>query len=205
MTSNLHVKLAGIALLLIAGCSINVHDSDRASSGDNGKHDEVTIKSPLGGLHVDTSKVDAKDTGMSVYPGARIKQKENDNDNKANVNIDTPWFGLKVVALTYDTDDSKEKVWAYYKKELSKYGKVLECRPGSPDMDIKASSDDKNQLTCRDDKNSKNHQGVNFDSDESLRVGTRDHQRVVGFKHAASGTEFSLVYIETHGGENDKA
>ncbi len=204
MTSKLHIKLLGLALLLIAGCSINVHDSDHASN-DGKKHDEVTLKSPFGGLHVDTDKVDAKDTGMSVYPGARLKQKDNDNDNKADVNISTPWFGLKVVALTYDTDDSQDKVWAYYKKELSKYGKVLECRPGSPDMNIVA-SDDKNQLTCHDEKNSKNHHGVNFDSDSpQLKVGTADHQRVVGFKHSASGTEFSLVYIETHGDDKDKA
>lgn len=201
MTSNLHVKIAGIALLLIAGCSINVHDSDNASN-DGKKHDEVTLKSPFGGLHVETDKVNAKDTGISVYPGARLKQKDSDNDNKADVNIDTPWFGLKVVALTYDTDDSKDKVWAYYKKELSKYGKVLECRPGSPDLNITA-GEDKNQITCND-KDAKNNHGVNFDSNEMLKVGTADHQRVVGFKNVSSGTEFSLVYVETHGGDKDK-
>jgi hypothetical protein len=201
MTSNSHVKLAGFALLLIAGCSINVHDTDRASN--DGKHDEVTLKSPLGGLHVQTDKVDAKDTGLSVYPGARLKEKENGDDNKANVNIDTPWFGVKVVALSYTSDDPQDKVWDYYKKELSKYGKVLECRPGSPDMDIKAKND--NQLTCHD-KGSKDNHGVNFDSDEPiLKVGTADHQHVVGFKHSSSGTQFSLVYIETHGDAKDKA
>src|SRR6185437_17073466 len=97
-----HVKLAGIALLFIAGCSINVHDHDRAGNdASDGKDKEVTIKSPLGGLHVRTDKVDPKQMGLSVYPGARLKEKEGNNDSKADVNIDTPWFGLKVVALKY--------------------------------------------------------------------------------------------------------
>src|SRR5436190_22458096 len=105
MRTNIPVKAAGIVLLLIAGCSIHVKDSDNASN-DDGKNKDVAIKSPFGGLNVHTAHVDPKDTGMSVYPGARLKENENGHDNKANVNIDTPWFGVKVVALTYETDDS---------------------------------------------------------------------------------------------------
>jgi hypothetical protein len=201
MQSNHHVKIAGLALLLLIGCSINVHDKDRAGDDNNSKNKEVTIKSPFGGLHVDTEKVDASQMGLSVYPGARLKEKENGNDNKANVNIDTPWFGVKVVALTYQSDDSQDKIWDYYRKELSKYGKVLECRPGSPDMNIKKT--DKNTLTCDEDK----HNGkVNVNPDEPhLKVGFEDRQRVVAFKKTSNGTEFSLVYVQTHGDENDKS
>src|SRR4051812_45905250 len=104
MTSNPHVKIAGLALLLIAGCSIDVKNNEQASNGEK-KNQDVSIKSPFGGLKVKTKDVDPKDTGMTVYPGARLKEKDNGNDNKANVNIDTPFFGLKVVALTYLTDD----------------------------------------------------------------------------------------------------
>ena len=199
MTSNLHVKIAGIALLLIAGCSINVHDSGKAEDGQPNK--DVTIKSPFGGLHVRTDNVDPKQMGLTVYPGAKIKEKEpSDQENKADVNIDTPWFGLKVVALKYVSDDPEEKVWDYYKKELSKYGKVLECKPGSPDMDLVAK--DKNQLTCKDQGKD---QKVHVDHDEiSLRVGEQDHQRVVGFKRSGAGTEFDLVYVEVRGDEKDK-
>src|SRR5438105_11605858 len=203
MTSNLHAKIAGFALLLLAGCSINVKKSDQAdNSGEKSK--DVTIKSPFGGLHVRTNDVDPKEMGLSVYPGARLKEKENgDSENKANVNIDTPWFGLKVVALKYVSDDPQEKIWDYYKKELSKYGHVLECKPGSPDMDIVAK--EKNQLTCRDHGN-KNHRGnMNIDSDEpTLKVGNEDHQRVVGFKRSGGATEFDLVYVQTRGDEKDK-
>ena len=201
-----HIKILGILLLFIAGCSINVHDHDRAGneSGD-GKDKEVTIKSPLGGLHVRTDNVDPKQMGLTVYPGAQLKEKEpGDSENKANVNIDTPWFGLKVVALKYVSNDPQDKIWDYYKKELSKYGKVLECRPGSPDMNIVAT--EKNQLTCDQKDSSKNKGHVNIDNDEiNLRVGTEGRQRVVGFKKTANGTEFDLVYVETHGEDKDAA
>ena len=200
MTPNISLKTAALGVLLLTGCSINVKHGDNADN-DSSKDKEVTIKSPLGGLHVRTDKVDAKDTGMTVYPGARLKQKDNGDDNQANVNIDTPWFGVKVVALTYLTDDPQEKVWDYYKKELSKYGKVLECRPGSRDMQITAS--EKNQLTCSD-KGSKHDMHINPD-EPHLKVGTDDRQRVVGFKRSGNGTEFSLVYVVTHGEDKDKS
>jgi hypothetical protein len=201
--SNRHIKIAGLALLLLAGCSIHVKDHERsAEDADKSKDKEVTIKSPFGGLHVDTDKVDPKQMGLSVYPGARLKEKENGNDSKANVNIDTPWFGLKVIALKYESDDPQEKIWDYYKKELSKYGKVLECRPGSPDLNIVAK--EKNELTC-DKGKSRNKSHVNIDSDEnSLRVGREDHQRVVGIKQSSKGTEFDLVYVETRGDQKEK-
>jgi len=201
---NRYVTIAGLALLLLAGCSIHVKDNDRASNdSDNSKDKDVTIKSPFGGLHVRTDNVDPKQVGLTVYPGATLKEKENGNDSKANVNIDTPWFGLKVVALSYESSDPQEKIWDYYKKELSKYGKVLECKPGSPDMAIKAT--EKNQLTC-ENHGSKNNRHVNIDADSGeLKVGTDERQRVVGFKHSDKGTGFSLVYVETHGEDKDKS
>lgn len=201
---NRNVTIAGVALLLLAGCSIHVKDAERDADGSKNK--DVTIKSPFGGLHVRTNDVDAKDLGLTVYPGARLKEKAgDDHDNKADVNIDTPWFGLKVVALKYVSDDSQDKVWAYYKKELSKYGHVLECKPGSPDMDVVAKDDD--QLTCHEHQRKDHNANLNLDSDEpSLRVGSQSHQRVVGFKKPfGGGTEFDLVYVATRGDEKEKS
>jgi hypothetical protein len=182
------------ALILLSGCNIHT------KHGDMGNDKDVSISSPLGGLKVRTDKVDPKDTGLSVYPGAKLKEKSNDhNDNKANVNIDTPWFGLKVVALSYQTDDPQEKVWDYYKKEMSKYGHVLECKPGS--ADLKITSDEKNTLTCERKKDDK--RGLNIHAEDvELKVGTEDHQRLVGFKPSSKGTEFSLVYIVIREGKD---
>jgi len=192
MNRNLIVSLLAGALI-VAGC--NIHSKHEDGEG----HDKnVKIDTPLGGLNVRTDNVEAKDTGLSVYPGAVAKERtDRDHDEKkANVNIDTPWFGLKVVALTYQSGDSQEKVWDYYKKELAKYGRVLECKPGSPDMD--AQSNDKDELTCREDKKN------NFKYDSkgmSLKVGTQKKQRIVAIKPDGSGTEFSLVYVVTREGK----
>ena len=43
---------------------------------------------------------------LPVYPGARPKEKDEDGDEKsANVDISTSAFGLKVVAIEYETND----------------------------------------------------------------------------------------------------
>jgi hypothetical protein len=177
------------AALIVSGCSIQ-------SKHEDGEHREknVKIETPLGGMNVKTDEVEAKDTGLSVYPGAVLKERENDKDEKkANVNIDTPWFGLKVVALSYQSKDSNEKIWEYYKKEMSKYGRVLECKPGSPDMEIHGGDDE--VLTCRDSKKAR----VKYSDGQemSLKVGTPAKQRIVAVKRDGSGTEFSLVYVAT--------
>jgi hypothetical protein len=187
-----HLTVAA-TLAMLAGCNIHTRK--------DGAEKNVSISSPLGALKVRTDNVDPKDTGLPVYPGARLKPQTDDhNQGKANVNIDTPWFGLKVVALTYLSDDSQQKVWDYYKKEMSKYGRVLECKPGSPDMNAEAK--EKGDVTCQGKGGHK--KGMHIDSDDvELKVGTEDHQRIVGFKPSSNGTQFSLVYVVTHGESKD--
>src|SRR5205809_8112808 len=94
------------ALLLFAGCSINV------KKGDNGEDKNVDIDTPFGGIHVKKG-ADVRDTGLPVYPGAKAKEKEKDNsdgEKSANVDISTSAFGLKVVAVEYQTRDAPNKV-----------------------------------------------------------------------------------------------
>lgn len=199
MKSNKAGSLLITALLsasaLVAGCSMQVGDKNKEGE------QKVAIQTPLGNMKVDTHEVDARDTGLPVYPGARPAEKEGEgNQNKANVNMDTPWFGLKVVALSFETDDPQDKVWAFYKKEMAKYGRVLECKPGSPDANTTNQGDE--VLGCYD-KDEKDHRGSravreNFHiEDQELKVGIPGKQRVVGFKPSAKGTKFSLVYIVT--------
>jgi hypothetical protein len=193
--------ISGLAAsLILGGCSIDHHRSKNEEGSDKDKN--VEIKTPLGGLKVTTDDVDAKDTGLAVYPGARIKPSDDkDGDKKANVNINTPWFGLKVVALEYESDDAQDKIWDFYKKELSKYGKVLECKPGSPDMNIEKK--EKDDLTCKDSNvriNGKESKAITIEKDEwQLKVGSANKQRVVGLKQKNGKTNFALVYVNTRG------
>jgi hypothetical protein len=188
-----------LSTILVAGCNLNL----KKNEGENGKKVEIT--SNLGDLKVNTQEVDPKATGLSVYPGSRPKERTRHDENQANVNINTPWFGLKVVAVTYLTDDSPEKVWEFYKKDMSQYGKPLECRPGSPDLKLEKKNED--DLVCHDDGRSngrRGRRGVSLSVDEmELKVGTDSRQRIVAVKRNGSGTEYSLVYVITReGGES---
>src|ERR1700747_102835 len=89
-------------VLSLSACSVNVKK-------DNGGDDKnVDIKTPFTDIHVEKN-ANARDTGLPVYPGARLKPTSGDEDNNANVNLSAFGFGLKVVVLKYESDDSPTK------------------------------------------------------------------------------------------------
>jgi protein involved in sex pheromone biosynthesis len=171
------------AVLLLSACSINV------KKGQNGQDKQVDISSPVGGIHV-SKGVNPEDVGIALYPGATLKAKGNGEDKSANVNLSSFGFGLKVVALEYESTDSPEKVVAFYKDQLKRYGNVLVCHTSGIDVnpDVRK-HDDSNELTCEHDG------GHNLE----LKVGTKDNQHIVAIEPSGSGSNFSLVYVRTHG------
>lgn len=175
--------LGVVALVFVlGGCRINEkHD---------GENKKVDIQTPFGDMKVNTN-ADVRDTGLPVYPGARPKPGDEHNRNSANVNLNTSMFGLKVVAMTYLSDDSPDKILSYYGGEMKKYGDVITCKGGDVgNVKIKSKSgEDSDALTCdKDDHGS--------DTVE-LKVGAKSKQRVVAVKPSGKGSEFSLVYVQT--------
>lgn len=123
------------------------------------------------------------DVGLPDYPGAK-PYLEDDDSHAGNIRISTPGFGVKVVAVELETADKPEKVAAFYKDALAKYGSVLECRDA-------ASAQKRNRtivLDCDDDEHS-SHELV-------YKVGTEDNQRIVAIKPHGAGTQFSLVHVD---------
>lgn len=178
-----------LAALLLPACSVNVKKEK------NGEDKRVDISTPVGGIHV-SKGADVADVGLTVYPGARPKQEDsNGSDKSANVNISGFGYGLKVVALEYQSDDSPAKLVAFYKDQLKKYGNVLECHTMHLDVntDIKGSDHPSNQLGCEGES------GNNIE----LKVGTKENQHIVAVEPDGKGTSFSLVYVRTHGKEAD--
>src|SRR5258705_8456378 len=109
------------ALVILPGCSINVKDKNK-----NGEK-RVDIRTPMGDIHVN-EQPDIRETGLPLYAGARAAPKDNGEDKKsANVNISGMGFVLKVVAAEFQSDDSPDKVIAYYDKELHRFGKPIQC------------------------------------------------------------------------------
>lgn len=172
--------LSLICLLAFSGCSITTHDK-----GD-GKKDDVDIKTPFGSLSVKEGNSNVKDTGLALYPGAREQKDSGDDHNSANVNISSSLFGLKVVALKFASNDPSDKVLAFYRKEMGKYGKVVDCTGG---FNMNFHHHDKDaEVSC--DNDSHGH-----DYKEELKVGTENNQRIMAVKQKDNGSEFTLVYV----------
>ncbi len=176
------------AFLLFEACSVNVKK-------DTEGHDKnVDINTPFGGIHVNEN-ADVRDTGLSVYPGARPKEKSDSGEEKsANVDISTSAFGLKVVAVEYESDAAPEKLISYYQDQLKKYGKVLQCHTShSPSYtgphDHNRGSD---ELKCEGDNNGKTIE---------LKAGTESNQHIVSIEPQSKGSDFALVYVRTRGKE----
>lgn len=183
--------LIGVAFtfwLTLLACSVNVKDHDAKGS------DKVDITTPLGGIHVN-EQVDVRDTGLTVYPGARKKPKTGDDEKGANVNISTSFFAVRVAAIEYESDDPPSKVVAFYQEQLKKFGDVVECHTTKHGGDLDVKAGDKNShspVSCK---------GSNSGNVIELKVGTEDHQHLVSIEPQDKGTDFALVFIETRGKE----
>ena len=180
--------IAGLALglmILLSACSINVKKQK------DGQDKQVDINTVVGGIHVN-KQVNPNDVGIAIYPGARLKPENFNGESKsANVDISGFGYGLKVVALEYESDDAPTKVLDYYRDQLKKYGDVLVCHTNHLDVnaDVKELNKGSNELTCEGSA------GMNVE----LKVGTKDNQHIVAVQPEGKGSSFSLVYVRTHG------
>lgn len=184
-----------LGTLVLSGCSVNVRDHDNEGNA------KVDISTPVGGIHVDQN-ADARDTGLSVYPGAKLKPKTRDGDQKsANVNLSAFGFGLKVVALEYESDDPPAKIIAYYQDQLKKYGNVVQChgKRVKLDDDVPFVGGRKGyvvggNLKCENDDSG---------STVELKVGTDDNQRIVSVDPEGKGSDFAIVWVRVRGKQGE--
>jgi hypothetical protein len=188
---------AAVSLLLLAlplatvGCSINVN------KGENGEDKKVKIDTPIGNIHVNADKPSGS-LGIAVYPGA-VAQPDHDGDKDADVQLGFGEWKMRVQVAHYNTSDDRDKVLAYYRKSLARYGDVIECRDdqpvGSPDKTAEG-------LTCSE-KDKEHHIKV-MNSDDgglSLRAGSKRHQHIVAFDKddgatAGGPTKFTLIALD---------
>ena len=174
-----------VALFALAACDVNVKKDSQ------GEDKNVDIRTPVGDIKVDKD-ADARDTGLPVYPGARLRRDDDKDHKSANVNLSFGEYGLKVVALEYESDDAPEKLVSFYQAQLKKYGNVIECHVHSRGDQVKADTKhDSDALTCED----------NGGSTIELKVGTKQNQRIVSVEPQDKGCHFALVRVQTHGKE----
>lgn len=158
------------------------------------------VRSSVGDLHVGKD-ADAHKQGLPLYPGARLKHEE--NNDPLNFGILTESFGMKLVVAKYESDDTPDKVVAYYRGKLRKYGKVLECHSHEHGGNVSVHDDKDSQQDAAKSKELK------CDEDSGpvteLKVGTEDNQHVVAVEtgDGNKGTNFALVYVYTRGKRGD--
>lgn len=185
----LHLAMASLLLTALLGCTV------KTSKDQGGKDKDVDIRTPFGSLSVHGGNTDTKELGLSVYPGAKPKDKKEDgNDDDANVNISSSMFGLKVVVQKFQSSDAPDKVLSYYEKEMGKYGKVVTCNGG---MNMSFEHHDKDDpVSCNGDSDH------DHEYKTELKVGTQNNQHVMAVKPSGKGSEFVLVYVRAKTYEN---
>ncbi|HXY14071.1 MAG TPA: hypothetical protein VEI26_06190 [Terriglobales bacterium] len=180
---------AALAVCLVfPACSVSVKDHD---SGDS----KVDIETPIGGIHVN-EEADVHDTGLPPYPGARQKPSSDGETKSANVNISSGLFGVKVVAIEYESDDPPGKILAFYRKRMTKFGDIVECHTDKHGGDMVARSGEHGSrpVSC---------EGDNSGNVVELKTGTEDNEHLVSVEPHGKGSDFAVVYIRTRGKQAD--
>jgi hypothetical protein len=151
----------------------------------------------------------AKDVGLPLYPGSHRSKDSSDDSSALNMGLWGGSTGFKMALLKMESTDSPEKVAAFYRKALTKYGKVLTCgaagssagtasdAPVNPDsQNSKDAGNSSPALDCSNDKPDKG----GFE----LKSGTKEKQHIVGITPEGKLTTFTLIYIETRGLDDNK-
>src|ERR1700756_3030750 len=144
-------------------------------------------------IHADA---DAADVGLPSYPGA-IKKSDLDGDRSGfSFGLWGESFGIKLAVVSYRSVDSVDKVAAFYRDALAKYGPVLDCsrnqkKPDAPHVHHDDKADKDTPVTCDNDT---------VEAGGRLyKVGTHRAQRVFKAARWHDGASFELVRVEQHG------
>lgn len=180
--------------------AVGMLDGCHAESSKGVAGDQVKVSTPFGGLQMKV-KTDqdaaGSGTGVPVYPGATLVQKgkEKGDSGTADINVSFGSMRLRVEVLSYQTDDSADKVRDFYQKELGRFGTVIACvnqhAVGAPSRTAEG-------LTCDNDSNDKikgTVSGTDANSVE-LKAGSPQHQHAVSIEKEGNGTKFALIRID---------
>ncbi len=78
------------------------------------------------------AEASAKDVGLPLYPGARPQKDTEDDSPSAKFGMWGNALAFKLAVLKLESSDPMDKIAAFYRKALAKYGTVLDCGSASP-------------------------------------------------------------------------
>jgi hypothetical protein len=178
-----------LGILLAAAPPLGAQDDK-----DSGKTESEKGRHSIG--FIASEEASAKDVGLPLYPGARRHKDTSDESAAVQFGLWGGDSGFKLAVLKLESNDAPEKVAAFYRKALAKYGKVLDCGDSSKATSEKAKSNSTNELSCEEDQPDK--------GEHVLKAGTKQEQHVVGIKASADLTVFQLVYVMARGSDGSK-
>lgn len=131
-----------------------------------------------------SGKASTSDVGLPLYPHSTPHKEDSSESQSARLGLWGGGSGFKLAVVKMDTADLPEKVAAFYKKALAKYGRVLDCShpPAAPEADK-----DSNAVTCGNDKPDAG--GV------LLKAGTKEKQHIVAVKPNGNGSSYDLIAL----------
>jgi hypothetical protein len=183
-------------MLGVTGCHVHV------DKGQNGEDKNVRIETPLGGMQVRSGQTTAADLGLPAYPGAQVSP-DSEGDKSADVRMGFGQWQMHVDVVTYTTPDAQNKVVAFYKNALGRFGDVLSCQGNHP---VGTPTVTSAGLTCSESNSHVHVNGVNVEdeNDFTLRAGSKHHQHIFALKSSGQGTRFTLIEMQLpSGGSGD--
>jgi hypothetical protein len=180
----LFIAAFALALLPLAGCRVE-HNTHNGS-------DDVKVALPFGGIHVNTDdKAVLSDVGLSGYPGATLDHDEKNNDSAA-VNVSFGSFHVGVHVISYRTPDAPDKIFAFYRRDLARYGQVIQCHDGQA---VGSPTVTQDGLGCKNDSDT--HVGTDEHGNVGeLKAGSKQRQHIVTIDRDGSGSKFALIALE---------
>ncbi|HEU5451832.1 MAG TPA: hypothetical protein VFU76_07605 [Terriglobales bacterium] len=147
------------------------------------------------GFSLSASKeASAKDIGLPLYPGAKPHKDNNDDSSAVQLGFSGGDAGFRLAVAKFESEDAPDKVAAFYRQALAKYGKVLDCSASAKTANGEQAP--KGQLSCGDDWGKP--------GEFVYKVGTREKQHVVGVQPDGNHSTFQLVYLMQHGVDDKK-
>ena len=174
--------LASVCVAVLPAMSQDQKDSDTTKSGSIG--------------FIASKDASAKEIGLPLYPGSQRHKDKSDDDSAVQLGLWGGSYGFKLAVIKMESNDPPEKVAAFYRKALGKYGKVLNCT-------------DPSNTSAHVDKDSSSHE-LTCDSDHAeegetvLKSGTKDKQHIASIKANGTGSTFNLVFLQASAPSNDK-
>ena len=174
-----------VAAIVVLVTGIAMLAGPMSAQDQAGKKDKAASKSIGFTLSADAKE---KDLGLPIYPGAKEYKEDANSDAGLQMALSGGSFGFKLVVLKLESSDSPEKIAAFYRKAMAKYGTVLDCSKASGKTDSDK-NEKSNTLTCEDDHSEK--------GGYAYKVGTKQKQHVVAVEPNGKSTLISLVYVES--------